>query len=87
MEREHANFRTALSWTIARGEGELAVGMATSPWRFWWLRAHWHEARSWFEQALAALYETDERAYRDGLNVDADEAVEWALRICKERAR
>ncbi len=53
MEREHANFRVALGGSIARGEGELAMGMATSLWRFWWLRAHWREARNWFEQTLS----------------------------------
>jgi non-specific serine/threonine protein kinase len=53
LETEHSNLRAALSWTTAAGETELALRLAYAAWRFWWMRSHLEEGRSWLERALA----------------------------------
>ena len=50
--QEHDNFRQTLGWAIARQEAEIALHTATALWRYWWIRGHWGEGRSWLEQAL-----------------------------------
>jgi predicted ATPase/class 3 adenylate cyclase len=52
-ERDHPNFRAALSWAINAGETEAAQLAAAALWRFWQLRGHLEEAREWFEEILA----------------------------------
>lgn len=53
--QEHDNCRSALAWLIAHAESEVAVRMATALWRYWWIRGHWQEGRSWLEQALQSF--------------------------------
>lgn len=50
--QEHHNFRSALSWALAAEENEIAISMATALWRYWWIRGHWQEGRTWLEQAI-----------------------------------
>ncbi len=57
LERDHANFRTALAWTL-RDDGtpeRIAVGgqLAGALWLFWYYHSHLAEGRSWLERALA----------------------------------
>jgi predicted ATPase len=53
LEREHENFRAALSWLAAQGEEEalaqLTVGLAG----FWDARGHFAESKKWCDTALA----------------------------------
>ncbi len=64
LELEHANLRAALDWADARGNGDLALGIAVAIWRFWQKRGHLREARTrmaallerpWFQAAPAPL--------------------------------
>jgi predicted ATPase len=53
LEREHDNFRTALSWAGAAGRLELELRLAGALQVFWRLRGHLHEGTSRLEAALA----------------------------------
>jgi len=50
--QEHDNFRQTLRWAIAQAEAEIALRTANALWRYWWIRCHWTEGRSWLEGAL-----------------------------------
>jgi predicted ATPase/DNA-binding XRE family transcriptional regulator len=54
LMEEHDNLRAALAWTRDEGESELWLRLAGALWRFWELRFHPREGRSWLEGALAA---------------------------------
>jgi len=57
LEQEHDNLRVALRWSLERGEeghgSEIALRLAGALWRFWEVRGHWSEGRTFLEQALA----------------------------------
>jgi len=53
LEPEHNNMRAALSWTVGRGESELALQLAGALWRFWWVGGYFDEGRRWLEEILA----------------------------------
>jgi non-specific serine/threonine protein kinase len=53
LERDIHNIRSALSWAIAAGQGELALGLGGDLLMFWLKRAHVAEGRAWLERALA----------------------------------
>ncbi|HEX2028183.1 MAG TPA: adenylate/guanylate cyclase domain-containing protein [Nitriliruptorales bacterium] len=53
LEREHGNFRAALSWALQRGETATALRLAAALWRLWQMRGHLVEGRRWVERALA----------------------------------
>lgn len=71
--QEHDNFRNALTWAIAHNEGPLALATATALWRYWWIRGHWQEGRSWLEQALQCA--TDETTATQRLRARALRSV------------
>ncbi len=52
-EREHANIRAALRWTIDAGEAGRGQESAGALWRFWHQRGHLAEGRRWLEEILA----------------------------------
>jgi predicted ATPase/class 3 adenylate cyclase len=52
LEREHANVRTALRWSIDSGESEIGMRTAAAIWRFFQQRGHLSEARRWIEDLL-----------------------------------
>jgi predicted ATPase/class 3 adenylate cyclase/Tfp pilus assembly protein PilF len=57
LDHEHDNLRAALQWsTDEPGESTAALRLAAGLWRFWELRGHIAEGRSWLERTLA---ETD----------------------------
>jgi len=62
LEREHDNLRAALRWSLDRGEagqgtgdgGEMALRFGVALRRFWNIRGHWSEGRTFLERTLAA---------------------------------
>lgn len=52
LEREHDNFRAALSWSHRAGAADLELVLAAALARFWLIRGHLLEGRSWLENAL-----------------------------------
>jgi len=53
LEREHDNFRAALSCSVERKEAATALRLGGALWRFWLLQGHLSEGRQWLEKALA----------------------------------
>jgi predicted ATPase/DNA-binding SARP family transcriptional activator len=54
LEAEHDNLRTALSWSLERGEeAELGLRVGEALGQFWYLRGYFGEGRRWLEEALA----------------------------------
>ncbi|HTJ76880.1 MAG TPA: tetratricopeptide repeat protein [Acidimicrobiales bacterium] len=54
LEAEHDDFRVALAWGTSGGDPEPALRLATALGRFWEVRGHLREGRSWLEAALVA---------------------------------
>ncbi len=54
LDEEHDNVRAALAWTLANGHTETAARLGSAVWRFWQLRGHVQEGRSWLERVLKA---------------------------------
>jgi predicted ATPase/class 3 adenylate cyclase len=53
LDREDANIRAALTWTIDTGVAESGLRFARALWRYWTSRGRLVEGRSWLERALA----------------------------------
>jgi predicted ATPase/class 3 adenylate cyclase len=53
LTQEHDNVRAALRWSVESDEAEIGLTLAGAMWRFWQLRAHFREARTWFDELLA----------------------------------
>ena len=53
LEREQANFRTALSWLEASGDRTRALGLVVALWRVWVARGQAEQGRRQVERALA----------------------------------
>ncbi len=54
LEAEHDDLRVALAWGTSGGDPEPALRLATSLGRFWEVRGHLSEGRTWLEAALTA---------------------------------
>ncbi|MBV8715239.1 MAG: tetratricopeptide repeat protein [Chloroflexi bacterium] len=52
LEREYDNFRAVLSWSVGGGDVEIGLRLAGALNRFWMMRGHLTEIRSWFNRAL-----------------------------------
>jgi predicted ATPase/DNA-binding CsgD family transcriptional regulator len=57
LEAEHDNLRGALGWSLEQQEAETAAQISAAIWRFWLLRGHMSEGRSFLERALAGFSE------------------------------
>lgn len=54
IDRENANVRAAIEWSLTEGRDiEAAYGLLVGVHMYWYMRNHFSEARSWFEQLLA----------------------------------
>ncbi len=62
LEREHANLRTALQWSLERQEAVLTLRLSIALEWFWLNRYHLSEGRYWQEQALSASEGVEEVA-------------------------
>src|SRR5205085_1442723 len=65
LEREHDNLRAALRWCV---EKEITLRLAGALWRFWHVRGHLQEGRSWLEGALARRGRCSEAVRAKALN-------------------
>jgi predicted ATPase len=54
LDAEHDNFRSALTWLRAADEAELELRLSIALTRFWYVRGHITEARSWLDKVLSA---------------------------------
>jgi predicted ATPase/DNA-binding CsgD family transcriptional regulator len=52
LDAEHDTIRSALSWAVERGDGELAQRLSGELGPFWWFAGHFTEGRSWAERSL-----------------------------------
>ncbi len=52
LEGEHDNLRAALAWSLASGNIEAGLRIATALVRFWEIRGYVHEGLVWFERLL-----------------------------------
>jgi predicted ATPase/class 3 adenylate cyclase len=59
VEAEHDNLRAALGRAIQRADARAALDLTTCLVRFWRMRGHFGEGRSWLERALAIGSATD----------------------------
>ena len=48
----YPDLQTAFDWALVNDPPELALGLATSLWRFGYTRGHTRESRDWIERAL-----------------------------------
>jgi predicted ATPase/class 3 adenylate cyclase len=53
LRLEHENVREALAYACDMGDGERALMLAGTIWRFWWNRGQTAEAAHWYERAFA----------------------------------
>jgi tetratricopeptide (TPR) repeat protein len=53
LTHDHDNIRATLRWSIESDEADVGLMLAGAAWRFWHQRAHFREARTWFDQLLA----------------------------------
>jgi predicted ATPase len=51
LDREIANFRAASKWMLQAGEADGALGLGTALVSLWLTRSHFHDARTWLENA------------------------------------
>jgi non-specific serine/threonine protein kinase len=54
LEAEHGNLRAAMTWFEQAGDSESALRLAGALFRFWWVRGHLSEGRSWYARLLAS---------------------------------
>ncbi len=55
LEREHANLRAAMEWTLETGQIETEVRLAGALWRFLYLSDYLGNGQPWIERAVALL--------------------------------
>jgi predicted ATPase/class 3 adenylate cyclase len=64
---EEDNVREALTYVCDRADGERALMLAGTIWRFWWTRGQIAEASRWYERAFAVAANASETARARGL--------------------
>ena len=64
---EQGNVREALAFACDHGDGERALMLAGTIWRFWWSRGQVDEASRWYERAFAVGDNASETARARGL--------------------
>ena len=53
LERDHANLRAALDWSLGQEDPETGLRLAGALVWFWWIRGHLVEGSGWLERALS----------------------------------
>lgn len=72
--QEHDNLRAALVWM--EGRPDLRLRLVAAIWRFWYVRGHLVEGRSWLDRALAPSSNMDPQARARALFAAA--GLAWA---------
>lgn len=54
FERERANFRIALTFSLERGEADAGLRLAAGNWVLWGFRGPWQEGRDWDRASAGA---------------------------------
>jgi predicted ATPase len=95
-EREHDNLRTALTWALESHNVKVGTNIADRSWRFWEIRGHYTEGRTWLERCLEAFPDAHPRqrallldglgniTWKQGDIVTAAQALEESLAIWRE---
>ena len=52
LAAEHENLRAALAWTVGAGDEARLLRLAGALWRFWFIRGHLTEGRTWLMRAV-----------------------------------
>ncbi|MBM2821709.1 MAG: Adenylate/guanylate cyclase protein [Thermoleophilia bacterium] len=52
LTEEHDNARAVLTWSVAGGDVDVGMRLATAMERFWWIRGHVAEGRRWLAELL-----------------------------------
>jgi non-specific serine/threonine protein kinase len=76
FEHAHDNLRVAMDRASARGDAEVAIGIAFHAWRFWQKRGHLNEARRRLDAMAAAPWSRSDPRLRARL-VEALGGVCW----------
>jgi hypothetical protein len=88
LEAEHDNLRTALSWSLERGEeAELGLRVGEALGQFWYLRGYFGEGRRWLEEALAKASPASTAARHDRVASGGGDVVDHAAPSGKSRPR
>jgi tetratricopeptide (TPR) repeat protein len=98
---EHDNVREALSYACDTGDGERALMLAGTIWRFWWNRGYTTESAHWYERAFAvaaaaspvarargafgAAHVAEERGETERAKVEFEEAARMLREIGETR--
>jgi ATP/maltotriose-dependent transcriptional regulator MalT len=69
LERERANLRAALHWSIEQKEAELTLRLSDALWWFWLTHNHLSGGRQWLEKALSGSEGRVTSVRADVLNV------------------
>lgn len=59
LDADQDNLRAALGRSLERGDDLVALKVGAETWRYWWLRGHYVEGRSWLQRALDASVNAD----------------------------
>jgi predicted ATPase/class 3 adenylate cyclase len=64
LEREHDNLRSALAWSVEKGEAELGLRFGAALWRYWQVRGYLAEGRERLAAVLALASASEFKAAR-----------------------
>ena len=87
MEREDANLRAVLQWSLEEGSAEIGLRLAARLWRLWYVYGRLSEGLSWLEQLLSRTTDTPAPVLAGALRgaaglavqqMDLDRAVTWS---------
>ena len=79
LDTEADNLRAAMDWCAShRDGGEVLLTLTVSLWRFWLVRGHWKEGRSWLARALESSQDPSGATHARALAAAGDLATEEA---------
>jgi predicted ATPase len=70
--RELDNLRAALTWLSDERQDEAGLRLATSLWRFWWMRGAMAEGRRWLDRMIGSYRGPESMALGLALHANAD---------------